>query len=56
MLETAMEYIILKMDIYDGDWKNYIREGQGIYIYPNGNRYEGEFKNHKFEGNGIFLL
>ena len=32
-------------DIYEGEFKNGLREGYGILYYSNGNKYEGEFKN-----------
>mgnify|MGYP006081588369 CR=1 FL=1 len=28
-------------DIYNGDWKNDKNEGQGEYIWANGNKYQG---------------
>ena len=40
--------------IYEGDWKNGLFEGKGIYYYINGDRYEGDFKNDKREGKGIY--
>ena len=40
--------------IYEGDWKNDIREGKGIFYYKNGDIYEGECKNDVAEGKGIF--
>lgn len=38
--------------IYEGDFKNGLKEGQGRIIYPNGDLYEGEFKNDKMNGKG----
>ena len=37
----------------DGDWKNDMVEGQGIYYWKNGNRYEDDFKNGLSDGKGI---
>ena len=28
--------------------------GQGTYIYPNGEKYEGDWKNGKYHGHGTF--
>ena len=39
---------------YEGEIKNGILEGKGIYYLNNGDRYEGDFKNNKIEGKGIF--
>lgn len=39
--------------IFDGQQnENYEREGEGIYIYPNGDRYEGSWKYDKRHGEG----
>ena len=40
-------------DKYEGDWKNGLKEGKGVYYYKNGNRYEGDYQNDKREGKGI---
>jgi hypothetical protein len=29
-------------DTYDGDWKNDEQDGEGIYLYMNGDMYKGE--------------
>jgi len=29
-------------------------DGQGTYIYPNGEKYEGDWKNGKYHGQGTF--
>ena len=45
-------------DRYEGNQKNDLFEGKGIYYYNNGkwkgDRYEGDFKNDKKEGKGIY--
>jgi len=38
---------------YAGDWKEYNREGYGIYYWANGSLYAGEWKTDKREGTGI---
>ena len=48
------KYIYKAGHIYEGDWKNGIREGKGILYHSNGDKYEGEFKNDKIEGKGIY--
>ena len=40
--------------IFEGEYKNGIRNGEGTYYYNNGLRYEGEFVNGLREGNGVF--
>ena len=32
-------------DIYKGEFKNWVKEGKGIYYYQNGDRIEAQFKN-----------
>ena len=41
-------------DIYDGDWKNDIRDGQGTQIYVNGDIYTGKWKDDMKNGQGTF--
>ena len=38
---------------YEGDWINHKREGNGKYIYKNGNYYIGGFKDGQRHGKGI---
>jgi len=40
--------------IYEGDWKNDLTDGRGVYRFPNGNVYEGEFKNGDMDGRGVY--
>jgi len=40
-------------DIYDGYWKNNLKEEYGIMKYNNGDIYEGNWKKDKKEGEGI---
>jgi hypothetical protein len=39
-------------DIYDGYFKDGLREGKGIYTYSDGNKFDGEWKNNKKTGIG----
>ena len=50
-----MEFIIGKMDRYEGDWKNGIKEGKGIYYWENGDRFEGNWINDNKDGKGIMF-
>ena len=34
-------------DIYEGDFSNGMKQGQGIYRYRNGDTYEGRFVDDK---------
>ena len=36
-----------------GEYKDNLKNGQGIYTWANGNRYEGEYKDDKRTGRGI---
>ena len=40
--------------IYEGEYKNGLRNGEGTYYYAQGLRYEGDFVNGLREGNGVF--
>ena len=35
-------------------WKNDLEEGNGRYIYKNGDIYDGNFKEGKKEGKGLY--
>lgn len=41
--------------IYEGEWYDDKRSGQGMLRLPNENRYEGSFKNDKKNGPGKFF-
>lgn len=40
--------------VYEGEYENEVRNGKGVYYYPEGQRYEGDFVNGLREGNGTF--
>jgi DNA polymerase III epsilon subunit-like protein len=40
-------------EIFDGYYKDGMKDGMGILIFANGNKYEGEFKEGKYNGKGI---
>jgi hypothetical protein len=37
--------------IYEGEWKNDVRHGKGVYMYPDGT--EGEWKDDVWNGKGL---
>ena len=41
---------------YEGEWKNDMKQGKGLYRYINGATYEGDWKNDCQEGKGIYLF
>jgi len=43
-------------DIYEGEWKNQYREGEGIITFANGEFYSGDFVKGKFEGFGTLKM
>ena len=40
--------------LYDGEYKKGLKDGNGVYYYPSGEKYEGKFTNGVKEGKGIF--
>ena len=40
--------------MYEGEWKENMREGYGIYHFKNGRIYKGQFKNNNIDGYGEF--
>ena len=42
-------------DRYEGDWKNDVPDGKGIYYYSNGDREMGDYANNSKIGNHITL-
>jgi tetratricopeptide (TPR) repeat protein len=43
-------------EIYDGDWSNNFRDGEGVLIFANGDRYEGTFQMGAMQGTGRFIF
>ena len=39
-------------DIYEGNWEDDDKNGQGTMTYPDGNVYQGEWKNDLMHGQG----
>jgi hypothetical protein len=48
-----IDYLNNKVDVYEGDWKNGLRQGKGKLIFNTGKTYEGDFILDKMEGRGI---
>ena len=42
--------------IYEGEFKNNLPHGQGVYTWPDNKRYVGEFKHGKRHGFGTFYI
>jgi len=38
-----------------GEWKDNVREGQGVYDWPDGDKYQGEWKDNHRHGKGFFI-
>ena len=39
-------------EYYEGDWKNDLREGEGLFHWPNGQEFKGSYLNDLKEGPG----
>ena len=51
------KYIYENGDYYEGEWKNYLRNGKGRLYYKNGKiKYSGDWVNDKREGKGTLCL
>lgn len=42
-------------NVYEGEWKNNLKNGQGKQSYKDGSSYEGEWKDNKIEGYGTII-
>jgi len=42
--------------VYNGEWEDGKRHGQGIYRYINGDYYDGEWKDGRKHGKGFYLF
>jgi antitoxin component YwqK of YwqJK toxin-antitoxin module len=45
-----------KGDVYEGEFRNGLLNGQGMMIYPDGEKYVGEFKNGNRNGQGTITF
>jgi hypothetical protein len=41
-------------DSYEGNWKNDLRDGKGVFIWSDGDKYDGEWKKDMKEGNCVY--
>jgi len=39
---------------YEGEWKDGVKSGNGIMIYPDGSKYTGEWANGRRHGQGVY--
>ena len=39
---------------YEGEWKNDMMDGKGVYKYASGATYSGEWKNNRHHGKGVY--
>ena len=45
----------VEINVYNGERKEGLRHGRGIYLYPNGDIYEGEWWKSKKSGHGLYI-
>ena len=43
-------------DMYDGEWVNDARTGDGVYYYASGDKFVGKFVNGKRHGAGVYTF
>ena len=41
---------------YEGNFKDNVMEGEGRYVYSNGDAYRGAFVKGKFQGQGVYTF
>ena len=46
------KFFLVNQDFYEGEFKNDVKNGFGIYRFKDGKRYEGEWKNNFKNGMG----
>jgi hypothetical protein len=39
--------------VYEGEWLNGSKNGNGVFYYADGSKYDGEWKEDKKDGKGI---
>mmetsp|Transcript_8378 Transcript_8378/g.15686 ORF Transcript_8378/g.15686 Transcript_8378/m.15686 type:complete len:662 (+) Transcript_8378:552-2537(+) len=47
--------VIMREQIYEGELRNGLRHGKGMYIFENGEIYDGDWRRGKMNGQGILL-
>ena len=53
---TKNKLVFANGDVYEGELKSYLPNGNGCYRYGSGDVYEGEFKNGLPDGTGIYTF
>ena len=41
-------------NIYEGDWKDDLKNGKGFMLYPTGAKYHGDWVKGKKHGTGVY--
>lgn len=49
------KYCYTSGNIYEGDWKNDIKEGKGVLTFSTGDIYDGNWLTNKRDGYGIYI-
>ena len=52
--KSGIGKMIIKKDVYEGEFRNDLFDGKGVYYYSNGNKWEGKFRKGKRHGMGTF--
>ena len=48
-------YVWANGDVYEGEWKNDMPDGEGLLTLKDGSRYRGQFVKGKEEGKGVLV-
>lgn len=52
MIVSVGIYYYANGGVYEGDYKDGMKDGHGVCTYASGEKYEGEWKNNKANGQG----
>jgi hypothetical protein len=55
LAEIALDPRVLYGDRYEGQWRDDLPNGIGVYVYPSGARYRGSWVDGKKQGNGVAI-
>ena len=53
MIEELEPYKKIQKEGYEGEYRDGLKHGRGVFRYANGNVYEGEFKDGRLNGRGV---
>jgi hypothetical protein len=42
--------------LYEGNFENDVKQGFGVYMWPDGDKYSGEWANDEFNGKGEWIF